>query len=398
MGTTLIRGAQVIDGRGGSPLADHDVLLDDERIAAVGARGTVPGDGATVVDAAGTTLLPGLINMHVHLRGWGRGQAVEPAEWALLRAARNARFSLACGVTTLRDAGAPHLLSQTMRDAIAGGLIPGPRVVSAGRIVTTSAGHGWAQGLRADDAAELRKAIRQSVEDGVDTIKIAATGGGGTPGSNVGSAQYSAEELTVAVTEAHRLGKRVLVHCNGTEGTRNAVAAGVDTIEHIGWMGAAGGLEVDGAAIAGMIAKDITVVPTMSVWYRPGYNDLASLSSDQKKMRAVRPERTAAWTAMFKKGVRFATGTDTWDPIQRELELMISEMGLSPMEAIVAATRDGAIGLGLQDELGTIEAGKRADLLQVRGDPLSGIGALRAVERVWRRGRLSVEHGQVVGD
>lgn len=396
MAQTLIRGAQIIDGRGGPPIAGHDVLIDDERIAAIGARGTVAESGATVVDATGTTLLPGLINMHVHLRGWGRDQPAEPEAWALLRAARNAWFTLRWGVTTVRDAGAPHMLSQTMRDAIASGLIPGPRVVSAGRIVTTSAGHGWAGGLRADDAAEMRKAIRQSVEDGVDTIKIAATGGGGTPGSNVGAAQYSAEELTVAVTEAHRLGKRVLVHCNGTEGTKNAVTAGVDTIEHIGWMGASGGLDVDDAAILGMIAKNITVVPTMSVWYRSSYDNIASLSADQKKMRAVRPERTAAWTAMFRKGVRFATGTDTWDPLQRELELMISEMGLSPMEAIVAGTRDSAIGLGLQDEIGTLEVGKHADLLQVRGDPLSAIAALRAVERVWRRGTLSVERGQVI--
>lgn len=396
MKRTLIRGAQVIDGRGGVPLADHDVLVEDGRISSVAPRGDTTTDGAEVVEAAGTTLIPGLVNMHAHLRGGVRGTE-ELEDVALLRAAQNARLSLSWGVTTLRDAGSTGRLSQTIRDAVASGLLFGPRIVSAGRIITTSAGHGWRTGVRADNADEIRKAVRHNVEEGVDTIKIAATGGGGTPGSNVGAPQYSVEELGAAVEEAHRLGKRVLVHCNGTAGTRNAVAAGVDTIEHIGWMGADGGLDVDEAVIASMIERDITVVPTMSVWYRPGYDEPEKLSSDQRKMRAVRPQRTAAWTAMYRAGVRFATGTDTWDSIARELELMVSEMKLSPMESIVAATRDSAIGLGLQGEIGTIEPGKVADLVQLEADPTMDITHIRRVGRVWRAGTIVVEHGHVSG-
>ena len=397
MGKLLIRAARVIDGTGAPARTAHDVLVEGERIAAVGPRGSLAADGAETLDLPGGTLLPGFVNMHAHLRGWTRGAPDLSEEMGLLAASQNARLAILGGVTTLRDAGAPGRLSQIIRDAIASGLLTGPRIISAGRIITTSAGHGWKHGLRADDAAELRKAVRMNVEDGADTIKIAATGGGGTPGSNVGSAQYSAEELTVAVEEAHRLGRRVLVHCNGTLGTKNAVVAGVDTIEHIGWMGQDGKLEVAGSAIDGMIAKNITVVPTMAVWFRPGYDDIASLSADQKKMRAVREERTAAWTRMFKAGVRFATGTDTWDPIARELELMVDELGLTPMQAIVSATRDSAIGLGLGDEIGTIEVGKRADLVQLAGDPVADIGALRRVERVWSAGRLAVDGGHVAG-
>lgn len=396
MTSTIIRGVQVIDGRGGPPLQDHDVLVEDGLIASVRPRGHAAHDGAGVIEGAGTTLIPGLVNMHAHLRGGGRGTE-ESDEVALLRAAQNARLSISWGVTTLRDAGSTGRLSQTIRDAIASGLIAGPRIVSAGRIITTSAGHGWRSGIRADNVDEMRKAVRHNVEEGVDTIKIAATGGGGTPGSNVGAPQYSVEELVAAVEEAHRLGKRVLVHCNGTAGTRNAVAAGVDTIEHIGWMGADGRLDVDDGVIAGMIERGITVVPTMSVWFRPGYDNIEKLSSDQKKMRAVRLERTAVWTAMHRAGVRFATGTDTWDSIAREIELMVSEMTLSPMESIVAATRDSAIGLGLESEIGTVETGKSADLVQLEGDPLMDITNIRRVSRVWKSGHLVVEGGHVSG-
>lgn len=395
MTSVLLRDARVIDGTGRPPAEHRDVLIEDGRIAAVGPTGTAAGPDTRVVEMRGATLIPGLVNMHAHLRGRGAWGAEESDDVALLRAAQNARLSLTWGVTTLREAGSTERLSQTIRDAIDAGVLSGPRIVSAGRIITTSAGHGWRRGVHADDASEMRKAVRFNVQEGVDTIKIAATGGGGTPGSNVGAAQYSAAELGVAVEEAHRLGKRVLVHCNGTAGTRNAVAAGVDTIEHIGWMAGDGRLEVDERVIAEMIEKDITVVPTMSVWYRPGYDDIEKLSADQRKMRAVRPERTAAWAAMHRAGVRFATGTDTWDPIGRELELMVSEMGMSPIEAIVAATRSAAIGLGRADDLGTIEAGRRADVVELERDPLVDITNVRAVKRVWKDGVLAVEHGAV---
>jgi imidazolonepropionase-like amidohydrolase len=391
----LLRPAQVIDGTGGPALRDHEVLVDGERITAVGPRGSLAMNGAAVLETGGT-LMPGLVNMHAHLRGGARGEPPVSSEMAHLRAAKNARFSILWGCTSLRDAGSSETLSQTIRDAIAQGVVVGPRVWSSGRIITTSAGHGWSGGRIANDANEMRVAVRRNVEERVDTIKIAATGGGGTPGSNVGMPQYSSEELSVATYEAHRLGKRVLTHCNGSIGTRNAVAANVDTIEHIGWMGPDGKLDFDMPTVEAMVKADITVVPTMSVWYRPGYDDWDQLSADQKLMRAVREERTAAWLQMHKAGVRFATGTDTWDPIQRELELMVNEMRLTAMEAIVAATRNSAIGLGALADIGTIEKGKYADLLQVEGDPLTDIAALRKVGRVWKGGALVVESGRFV--
>ncbi|MSQ37913.1 MAG: hypothetical protein EXR61_06335 [Chloroflexi bacterium] len=172
--------------------------------------------------------------------------------------------------------------------------------------------------------------------------------------------------------------------------------ASVDTIEHCGWMSEDGTLRVEDAVTQMMLEKGTTVVPTMAVWYRPGYDDIASLSADQKKMRAGREARTASWAAMHKAGVRFATGTDTWDPFSRELELMVNEMKLSVMDTLVAATRNSAIALGLEDQIGTVAPGKQADLVLLDGDPLTDLGALRRVARVWRAGRQAVAGGQVI--
>ena len=197
MTSLLISGGRVVDGNGGSPIESGDVLIENGIIAGVGARGSLRAEGADRLDATGTTLIPGLINMHVHLHPWVRDvddwgayrlRYAQP-DIALLRGVHNAQLALSWGVTTLRDAGCVGRLSQTIRDAVASGLLVGPRVISAGRMITTSAGHGWPVDLHADNADELRKAVRQLVQDGVDTIKIAATGGGGTPGTNVAAAQ-----------------------------------------------------------------------------------------------------------------------------------------------------------------------------------------------------------------
>ena len=400
-----LSGVRVIDGTG-RLIERQDVEIDDGRLGEIVATREVRGSGSA---DANLTLLPGLINMHSHLTAPGeadRGslrpfalQAAETVDIQLLRSARNARVLLATGVTTVRDCGSAGRVSQSVRDLIDAGVLTGPRIVSCGRVITTTAGHGWQSGLRADSAGDLRKAVRRLVEEGVDAIKIAVTGGGGTPGSNVFRAQYTRDELEVVSYEAHRLGKRVAAHAHGTEGMRNAVGAGIDTIEHCGWMGLNGGLEVDDSVTDEMLERHTVVVPTMTVLYRAAYDDFTDMSADRRKMRAVREPRTNAWTDMYRRGVRFATGPDTgvndtyWNDSVRELELMSTHMGLSPMEAIVAATRDSAIGLGLDSEIGTIAAGKAADLLVVEGNPAEDLAALRRVRAVYRSGRLVVRDG-----
>ncbi|MBM4421747.1 MAG: amidohydrolase family protein [Chloroflexi bacterium] len=401
----VLENVRVLDGPG-RVLERHDIEIDGGRIVRV-----VPTRQVQSPDTA-RTVLPGLVNMHCHLTAPGgadagslqpfrQQQALGP-EVQVLRTMENARTLLRSGVTAARDCGASGRVTQTVRDFIAAGEARGPRIVSCGRIVTTSAGHGWQSGERADDVDGVRRAVRRLVEEGVDAIKVAVTGGGGTPGSNVFAAQYGREELEVLVAEAHRLGKRVAAHANGTDGTRNAVAAGVDTIEHCGWMGTGGGLEVDQRVIEEMLAKGITVVPTMTVWYRSAYDDFTNMSPDRRAMRAVREERTASWAAMYRRGIRFATGPDTgvndtyWDNLAWELELMVQHMGLTPLQTIRAATADAAVALGLEAEIGTIAAGKRADLLVVEGNPAEDLGALRRVREVYRDGELVVRDGALV--
>ena len=398
--SVVIRNVTVIDGTGAAPRPAQDLRVEDRRIVAIGATGTVPTNGATPTDGGGGTLLPGLIDMHCHLAT--KVALGETPDQQLLRALQNARRALAAGVTTLRDAGSTFRVSQTVRDAIDTGLTAGPRIVSCGRMIAPTA-YGRGPGrLQVDSAAEMRVAVRRLVEEGVDAIKVTVAGGGSSPGSNVGASHYSAFELNVLMHEARRLGKRVAAHAIGTPGIRLAVRAGVDTIEHCGWMSEDGGLDVDARVVDEMRSRGTTVVPTMGVWYRPGYDDLEHLSNDQRKMRAVRTERTAAWREMFRGGVRFAAGPDTWEPhlpafaLARELELMVGELGLTPLEAIVAATSAAAVGLGLDSEIGSVTTGKVADLVLLKGDPLGDLSALHRIAGVWRGGRLAVQEGRVV--
>jgi len=394
----LIRDVTVLDGVA-APRPHADVAIVDGLITGVGtALGQPP--GARVVEGRGRTLLPGLIDMHGHL-----GSSAPPgetADWRLVRCARNARAALRGGVTTMREVGNRERVGQSVRDAIAAGMLAGPRLLTSGRMIAPTNYGRPLERVTADDARELRVAVRTLVEEGVDSIKISVSGGGSSRGSNVGRAHYSTQELEIVVAEAHRLGKRVAAHAIATEGIRSCVDAGVDTIEHCGWMGVDGRLEVDDGLIDRLAVQRITVVPTMAVWYRPGYDDLPSLSPDQRLMRAVREERTAVWRAMHERGVRFAAGPDAWEALApehalvREVELMVRTLGLAPLEAIRAATDRAAEALGLADAIGTIAAGKRADLVLCGGDPLARIEDLRRRDAVWQGGRLAVEDGRVV--
>ncbi|MSQ37711.1 MAG: amidohydrolase family protein [Chloroflexi bacterium] len=408
MNSFLIRAARLLDGNGGPALTDQDVLVRQGRIAEIGPAGTLAAGDAEVVVVSGS-LLPGLINAHVHLRHDGV-HFEEPPDQQILTAFANCRRLLTHGVTTARDTGGFGSLTQAVRDAVASGLMLGPRIVSCGVGITSTAGHGWVRWLRADSADDLRRACRRLVEQGVDAIKIAATGGSMPPGSNPHSAQYSAREIAVLVEDAHRLGRRVAAHAEATEGIVNCVVAGVDTIEHCGWLGPDHGLLVDDRTLDLMRVQRTTVVPTLCEWFRTGWENLEALGSAERTSRgklpflgpydeapAGRRARAAVWGEMHRSGIRFAAGTDTWDPIQRELELMVGLMGVTTAEAIVIATRNGARALGLGDEVGTIEVGKVADLLAVAGDPLTEVAALRRVDRVWKSGTLVVERGMVKG-
>ena len=241
----ILRAARLFDGR--QLLRDAAVVIDAGVIQAVGpAAELLPLDSTRVAnkeqfDLGDRTLLPGLIDGHVHLTFSGGEQAMvdvvrDSDELLLLRAVRNAERALRAGITTVRDCGDRHNVTFTLRDAIRSGVVRGPRLVACGMPITTTAGHCHFLGLVADTTDELVRAVRRQAQAGADSIKVMATGGRLTPGSNASEAQYSAEQLRLVVEDAHRLGRRVAMHVLGTSGIRNAVAAGADTLEHLSWL------------------------------------------------------------------------------------------------------------------------------------------------------------------
>jgi imidazolonepropionase-like amidohydrolase len=396
MAALILRAGQVFTGEPGGVIPDGAVRVEADRIAAVGPAREVLGGGrgAEVLNFPDHTLLPGLIDGHVHLVFDAGPDVVgryrQDSDAALLfRAAANARLALRSGVTALRDCGGRGALTLEFRELVRSGLVPGPRVVACGAPVTTTGGHCHFFGLEADSAEEVLKAVRSLARAGADFIKIMATGGNLTPGSNPRRAQYPAETLRLAVEDAHRLGLKVAAHCHGTEGIRLAVGAGVDTIEHCSWLGAGAGFEFDEAVARELIRRGIFVGPTLSVGWAGPNGPVAPA------------ERVGLTRRLVELGARLFAATDAGVPgtpfnsLVRELEIYAEGLGLDPAAALRAATAEGALAVGLEG-VGRLKPGYLADLLVVRGDPLKTVSALRDVELVVLGGRVVVREGRLV--
>lgn len=391
----LVRGGTVWDGLGGDAHPNPGLLLGEGRIRQLG-----PDRGATrevePFDADGLTILPGLIDAHVHLTFTASDDVVgdlarESDELLLLRGARNARQMLSSGVTTARDCGGRNLITASLKLAIQAGITPGPRLLISLMPITTTGGHCHYLGLEADTLDDLRVATRRLAKSGADFVKVMASGGNMTPGSNVLLPQYGADELRTLVAEAHRLGRQVAAHAHPVEAIRSAVLAGADTIEHCHWQEPAGGVSLDEAVVAEMVRRGTFVDPTLAGGYRipaPGE------SAADRRRGELRSGRVAALRRMIELGVRVIAGTDAgarrtaFDDFALSLELLVAEAGLTPADALLAATRTSAEALGLAHEIGTIEAGKRADLVLVEGDPLADVSATRRVAAVIQAGRV----------
>jgi imidazolonepropionase-like amidohydrolase len=385
----VIRAGRLIDGTGSPPRLDQAVYVEDSRIAGVGPATEIPTD-ADVVDLSGSTVLPGLIDCHVHLvfshSEYPLGDLLaEDDQQLLLRGVAAARQALGAGITTVRDLGGRGGVTFRVRDAVASGLIPGPRIMAAGSPITTTRGHCYFLGLEADGQAAVRAAARRELDSGANCLKIMATGGRMTPGTDIGRAQYTADEIRVAVEEACRAGVTVAAHALGTAGIRNATQAGVNTIEHCNWLTPDGRVDLDEAIAARMAERGTAVVPTLV----PLARTAAALR--EQIVRSVRRIREL--------GVRVVAGTDAgvsltpFDSLPRELDILVSEVGLSPLEAIQAATGDAAQALGIADTVGTLQPGRAADFIAVDGDPSMRIADVRAVRRVIKGGRSVVRNG-----
>lgn len=397
---TLFTHARIINGKG-REIEDGWVLVEGDTITAVDVTETAPPDRpVTEVDISGCTLLPGLIDGHVHLAmdascdPAGRLASLSEAETALYTAHHAAR-TLYAGVTTVRDLGCFHHVGIRVRNAIQEGIIPGPRMLCAGQMICMTGGHGWQIGLQADGADEVRKAVRLQLRAGANVIKLMATGGICTEGVEPGNAQLTVEEMQAAVDEAHKAGVRTAAHAQGLQGVKNALRAGIDSIEH--------GMHLDEEAIECMLKQNVFYVPTISAGSHMISRGVeAGIPAFMvEKSRAHRERRLESVATAREAGVRIAMGTDAGTPFnahgENAFELgELVRVGFSPRAALISATGTGAELLGLEQEIGSIAPGRLADLLVLEGDPCKDIHALgrkNLIRFVYQGGALVAERG-----
>jgi imidazolonepropionase-like amidohydrolase len=406
-----VRGARLIDGTGAAAIGDALIVVDDRgMITYAGPRSgpdAPPLEGLSpesVLDAGEATLLPGLIDTHVHLTFGAAESACATLPQAplvplvaqiraddeatrALRAARAATAALAAGVTTLRDCGAAGRSPHALRRLVETGEFVGPRVLVSGAPVTTRAGHCWWLGGEADSVEEVLALARSQIRDGADFVKVMATGGGMTPGSNRVRAQYPVATLAALVEDAHRLDRRVSAHCHGVEGIERAVAAGVDTIEHCSWE-TADGNQVDEAVAARIVRAGTyvgdTVIGNHSRFAKEGTPREALPEAARRRFELAAHLRTM--------GARVVTSSDAMFPVTPFEDLPWAIVatalygGLSPVEAVHASTGLAAQAIGLVGEIGTLRPGKQADILVVAGDVAADIAALARTRLVLRDG------------
>jgi len=373
------------------------VEVDQDRIVKVG-RGSPGKKKGEVMDLGGLVLCPGFIDCHVHLCFDG---GPDPERAALgkslpaltLAAAAHAGQTLLAGVTTVRDMGGPEGIVQGIREAVALGIVQGPRILASGRMICMTGGHGWhLGGLEADGPDSVRKAVREQLKAGADWIKLMATGGVMTPRSQPGATQLTEEELRAGVEEARKAGRRTAVHAQGETGTLNSLRAGVDTIEH--------GVFLTQEAVEMMKARGRALVPTLSAPHNIlGHADQGVPREAVEKTRRVVKIHLASLELAREAGVLIGAGTDAGTPFNRHgrnlAEIVrLAENGFGALEALKSATHDAARVLGLEDRIGLLAPGYEADLVALAGDPLSRIGTLEEAGAV----RLVIRSGKVIRD
>jgi imidazolonepropionase-like amidohydrolase len=399
----LIKAGRLIDVKSGRVLTDQAILIEGDRIKQVGpAQSLQVPTGARVIDLSNTTVLPGLIDCHTHLTADPGHNGYEALGISIPRqalyGAKNARITLEAGFTTVRNVGANGYADIALRDAINAGDVPGPRIDAAGPAIGVTGGHCDESLLspefshRADGVADgvpaLLSKTREIAKYGADCIKICASGGVLSKGDSPEALQFSDEEIRAVVAEAHRLGRKVAAHAHGAAGIKQALLAGVDSIEH--------GSFIDDEAIRMMKEKGAYLVPTLYLgdWFLENYQRLHVPDFMVDKAKVVLPAARQNIARAFKAGVKVAFGTDAavypHGLNGREFAVMV-KFGLTPMQSIQAATVNAADLLGWSDRIGSIEAGRLADIIAVNGDPLADITALERVSFIMKGGQVVVK-------
>jgi imidazolonepropionase-like amidohydrolase len=410
MGTIIIRGGILIDGTGGKPVPNTCIVLKEDRVHAIDSDPGFERTGADIeLDASGRFILPGFIDCHVHFCFDNIHKTfIEPFSYQFYKVIEPMRSTLDAGVTTVRDGGGTDL---GMKRAVENGLIAAPRIqICVNQLYITGGNSdpwqpsgievpifplrpGFPDG-RCDGADEVRKKTREMLRAGADVIKVLATSGIVGPGASAMATHFSPEELAVMVQEAGCAGKTVMAHAHTAQGARNAVEAGIQSVEHGIW------LHQDPQCIDLLAEKGTFLVPTLNVSFfldkvaASGNSDIIPKQAIPKIKGAMENHRKSI-AAAYKAGVKIAMGTDAGGPMHgqnlRELQLMC-DIGMTPMEAIIAGTRTASECLRMQDMIGTIEVGKMADIVISGVDPIKEIGALADSKNI----RVVIKDGKIV--
>ena len=392
----VVTGCTLIDGTGRDPIPNAAIHVRDERIVWAGPLSKLPGDARQLPqqDVSGKTVIPGLIDAHIHVCWNGNVSVMElvkrDRDLIVLEATATVRKVLATGTTTVRDIGGHNYVEMGIRQAINAGWIVGPRMRVSGKVICMTGGHANFIAREADGPNEMRKAAREQIKAGADTVKMMATGGAATPGQDVMASQLTVEEMAAAVDAAHSMGRTAAAHCHGTGGIKNSILAGMDSIEHCTYL--------DEETADMMLERGTAAVFTIGVSSPDLTNVAPPNQAEANRLKGILPglrKRMSEATKLARdKGVFVGLGSDAGGNglaphdfcMAKEMESLVED-GYTPMEALTIATCNNARVLRWDKDLGTLEPGKYADFVVLSSNPLDNISNVRKVEAVYKGGQ-----------